>query len=153
MQSPWDITSSIFLEIFIVSWMNFLSLKLHCKCTAATSKIYIILIKEPSTRPLLSKEELPHPIFNILILRLLFFPLFCSILILFCLDRSKISSLIRHSYLRASSFHSLFLCFYFILLVRSKISNLIQHSHLRASCLCSLLLHFYFYLFEFKQAL
>ena len=96
--------------------MSFLSLKLHCKCTAAASKTYH---SDQGTKhktfagPLLTKYELPHPIFNILILGLLFFSLFCSI-------------------------------FYFILLESSKISNLIKHSHPRASCLSSLLLHFYF---------
>ena len=120
-----NITSSIFLEMFICQLI--VSLKLHCKCTAATSKICIILIKEPSTRHLLGLF-LPNKNFHITILTFSsqgFFSslFFCSILILFCLDRSKISNLIRHSYLRASSFHSLFPCFYFIWLDINKVFN------------------------------
>ena len=119
-----NITSSIFLEMFICQLI--VSLKLHCKCTA-TSKIYIILIKEPSTRHLLGLC-LPNKNFHITILRFSsqgFFSslFFFSILILFFLDRNKISNLIRHSYLRASSFRSLFLCFYFIWLDINKVFN------------------------------
>ena len=61
--NPWSqIHFSHYMPSQFFSQRN--KLKLHSRCTAATSKIYIILIKEPSTRPLLVLYS-PHKIFLI----------------------------------------------------------------------------------------
>ena len=54
--NPW---SQIHFSHYMLS-----QLKLHSRCTAATSKKYIILTKEPSTRPLLGLYS-PHKNFHI----------------------------------------------------------------------------------------
>ena len=78
-------------------------LKLHSRCTAATSKKYIILTKEPSTRPLLGLYS-PHKNFHIPI---------------------------QHSHHRASFPPPSLLHFYFYFLDLSKISILIVCNTIR----------------------